>query len=99
MHHQDDGELWSLNYDGKRFVCWKCGSGLHIGDRCDNQGRTFNEIFNGSVSDESFIKPTWAAIVRSGSEGSEDVKRREKEMEAKVREVNKRKDREIQEKL
>ena len=22
MHHRDDGELWSLNYDGKRFVCW-----------------------------------------------------------------------------
>ena len=73
LHRRDEGELWSLNYDGKRFVCWKCGSSMHIGDRCNNQGRTFDEIFNGSVTDETFSKPTWAAVVRSGTSVSEEI--------------------------
>ena len=23
---REEGELWSLNFDGRRFVCWKSGS-------------------------------------------------------------------------
>ena len=99
MHHQDDGELWSLNYDGKRFVCWKCGSPMHIGDRCNNQGRTFHELFNGSETDDTFEKPTWAAIVRSGVPKSEEERRKEEEMELKIKENNKVRDREEREKL
>ena len=71
----DEGELWSLNFEGRVFCCWKCGSGDHIGDKCRDQTRTFEEVFNGSTSDESFVAPTWAAVVRSGkgvSTGAED---------------------------
>ena len=99
LHRRDEGELWSLNYDGKRFVCWKCGSSTHIGDRCNNQGRTFDEIFNGSVTDENFSKPTWAAVVRSGSSVSEEIKRKNLQMEASLKEQNKRNDKEKRERL
>ena len=92
IHRRDEGETWSLNYDGRRFVCWKCGSPSHIGDRCDNQGRTFDEIFNGSVSDESFSPPTWAAVVRTGVTEPEEVKRNKQRMEAKLKEINKNRD-------
>ena len=27
---REEGELWSLNFEGRRFVCWKCGSSDHI---------------------------------------------------------------------
>ena len=29
---KEEGELWSLQFDGRRFVCWKCGSPDHIGE-------------------------------------------------------------------
>ena len=38
---REEGELWSLNFEGRRFVCWKCGSPDHIGDKCKDQERTF----------------------------------------------------------
>ena len=61
IHRRDEGELWSLNFEGRIFCCWKCGNGDHIGDKCREQSRTFEEVFNGSMSDEDFVKPTWAA--------------------------------------
>ena len=75
-------------------MCWKCGSPAHIGDRCDNQGRTFDEIFNGSGSYESFSPPTWAAVVRTGVMESEEVKNNKQRMEARLKELNKLRDQE-----
>jgi hypothetical protein len=66
--HRRDEELWSLNYKGKIFCCWKCGSTLHIGDKCRDQTRTFEETFEGVGEIEpDFVKPTWGAVVRSGN--------------------------------
>ena len=45
IHRRDEGELWSLNFEGRVFCCWKCGSGSHIGDKCKEQARTFDDIF------------------------------------------------------
>ena len=70
IHRRDKGELWSLNFEGRVFCCWKCGSGSHIGDKCREQNRTFEEVFEGSSSDENFLTPTWAAVVRSGNSNS-----------------------------
>ena len=91
IHRRDEGELWSLNFEGRVFCCWKCGSGTHIGDKCRDQTRTFDEVFNGSASDENFVKPTWAAVVRSGQgEGAQSEKL--SEMEAMVKAANKKKE-------
>ena len=86
VHRRDEGELWSLNFEGRVFCCWKCGSGNHIGDKCRDQTRTFDEVFNGSASDEGFVKPTWAAVVRTGQ--AEDIN----EMESRVKAANKLKE-------
>ena len=91
IHRRDEGELWSLNFEGRMFCCWKCGSGEHIGDKCRQQTKTFDEVFNGSASDDSFVQPTWAAVVRSGQGLSNDLKQRVADMEAKVKEDNKNK--------
>ena len=42
---KEEGELWSLLFDGRRFVCWKCGSSEHIGDKCRDPEKTFEEVF------------------------------------------------------
>ena len=97
IHRRDEGELWSLNFEGRVFCCWKCGSGDHIGDKCRDQSRTFEEIFNGSVSDADFVKPSWAAVVRSGNVDNAEQSQRIKEMEAKLKEENKLRDREKRE--
>ena len=34
IHTRDEGELWSLNFEGRVFFCWKCGNGDHIGETC-----------------------------------------------------------------
>ena len=100
IHRRDEGELWSLNFEGRVFCCWKCGSGTHIGDKCRDQTRTFDEIFGGVDTDvvggES-LKPTWAAVVRSGQGVSEEERIRLEVMERKLKEDNMRKDREMQE--
>ena len=102
IHRRDEGELWSLNFEGRVFCCWKCGSGNHIGDKCRDQTRTFDEIFNGNEFDNGhFEKPTWAAVVRSGQADTEEHRNKIKEMERKFKEENQRKDqekREIEEK-
>ena len=97
IHRRDEGELWSFNFEGRIFCCWKCGNGDHIGDKCREQSRTFEEVFNGSMSDEDFVKPTWAAVVRSGQGESVEQTQRIKDMEAKLKEENKRKDKERKE--
>ena len=97
IHRRDEGELWSLNFEGRIFCCWKCGSGYHIGDKCREHSRTFDEVFNGSASDEHFEKPTWAAVVRSGQGDSEQSREKVREMEMKIKEDNKRRDKERKE--
>ena len=97
IHRRDEGELWSLNFEGRIFCCWKCGSGTHIGDKCRDHSRTFDEVFNGSVSDDSFEKPTWAAVVRSCQGGSEEQRQKVKDIETKIKQDNKRRDREREE--
>ena len=61
IHRRDEGELWSLNFEGRIF----CGSGNHIGDKCREQFRTFEEAFNESASDDDFVKPSWTAVNRT----------------------------------
>ena len=68
IHKRDEGELWSLNFEGRIFCCWKCGSISHMGDKCQDQTKTFEGVFNGSASDDSSLRPTWAAVVRTGPE-------------------------------
>ena len=45
IHRRDEGELWSLNFEGRVFCCWKCGSPTHIGDKCRSPNKTFEEMF------------------------------------------------------
>ena len=59
---REEGELWSLSIEGRRFVCWKCGSPDHIGDKCRGPERTFEEVFGGPQNAAS--PPSWAAVVR-----------------------------------
>ena len=42
VYRRDEGEIWSLNFEGRRFCCWKCGASTHIGDKCKNVARTFD---------------------------------------------------------
>ena len=97
IHRRDEGELWSLNFEGRVFCCWKCGSGTHIGDKCRDQSRTFDEVFSGvDTNNEGGVsKPTWAAVVRSGQGVNEEHKIRVEEIEKKLKEDNIRKDKEI----
>ena len=90
IHRRDEGEIWSLNFEGRIFCCWKCGSGQHIGDKCRDQLKTFEEVFNGSASDPDFVTPTWASVVRTGKGVSDLQQQRTKDMESKLKEMNKR---------
>ena len=58
---KEEGELWSLLFDGRRFVCWKCGSSEHIGDKCRDPEKTFEEVF-GQRDEAGTV--SWAAIVK-----------------------------------
>ena len=95
IHRRDEGELWSLNFEGRAFCCWKSGSPTHIGDKCRDQTRTFEEIFN--ENDDNSSKPTWAAVVRSGNSEMELHRKRVRDMELKIRAENQRKDNELKE--
>ena len=98
IHRRDEGELWSLNFEGRAFCCWKCGSPSHIGDKCKDQSKTFEEIFNDSVNaTESSGKPTWAAVVRSGNGDMEPHRKRVREVEMKVKADNLRKAHDLKE--
>ena len=78
------------------FCCWKCGSGTHIGDKCPDQARTFDEIFNGSASDENFQEPTWAVVVSRGVGESDEQRQKQSEFEMKLKDENKRRQKERQ---
>ena len=41
---RDEGELWSLNFEGRIWCCWKCGNNSHIGDKCPERNRTVDEV-------------------------------------------------------
>ena len=88
IHRRDEGELWSLNFEGRLFCCWKCGSNSHIGDKCRDQSKTFEEIFSGNDTEQ----PTWAAVVRSGKGESDEHMKRVREMELRVMAENSRKE-------
>ena len=91
MHRRDEGELSSLNFEGRVFCCWKCGSPTHIGDKCKDQARTFEEIFD----EQGLVKPTWAAVVRSGSGDVEAHQKRVREVEERVTAANRKKAKEL----
>ena len=61
---REEGELWSLNFEGRRFVCWKCGSPDHIGDKCRGHEKTFEEVFGDPQAETT---PSWAAVVKGSS--------------------------------
>ena len=48
-------------------------------------------MFNGSISNNYFEKPSWAAVLRSG-QGDIDTQK-SRDVEAKIKEYNKKKDR------
>ena len=95
IHRRDEGELWSLNFEGRLFCCWKCGSNNHIGDKCRDQNRTFEEIF--SADNNGFVQPTWAAVVRSGNGDTEEHRKRVAEVERRITEENLRKANQLKE--
>ena len=55
---KDEGELWSLLFEGRRFVCWKCGSADHIGDKCRELEKTFEEVFGNNNDNGSGTTPS-----------------------------------------
>ena len=91
VYRRDEGEIWSLVFEGRKFCCWKCGSPTHIGDKCVSQPRTFEEVFN--PGEEAVDKPTWAAIVRSGRPVTEEHRSAVQNFEKQIREDNQRRDR------
>ena len=40
----EDGEIWQVLHDHQQRVCYKCGRGGHIGDRCAEQPLTLQEL-------------------------------------------------------
>ena len=80
-----EGELWSLNFDGRRFVFWKCGSSDHIGDKCKGKDRTFEEVFGGTDSNAT---KSWAAIVRGQSSLDHNLIARRDAIEKQIKENN-----------
>ena len=93
---REDGELWSLNFEGRRFVCWKCGSPDHIGDKCKDQERTFEKVFGDS--DDTDVAPhSWAAVVKGNSGLDEDARAKRDAMAKQIRDSNAVKAREKQE--
>ena len=82
---REEGELWSLNFEGRRFVCWKCGSPDHIGDKCKDQERTFEEVFG----DDKEVSPhSWAAVVKGNSGLDEDIRARRDAMAKQIKDRN-----------
>ena len=79
---REEGELWSLNFDGRRFVCWKCGSSTHIGDKCRDQERTFEEVFGEEKGPNSPV--SWAAVVRGNSELNDSFRSKRDEIERRI---------------
>ena len=94
---REEGELWSLNFDGRRFVCWKCGSPDHIGDKCKDQERTFEEVFGDNTEGTAAAEQSWAAVVK-GNSGLDHAARAKRDAIAKqIKEKNEVKNREKKE--
>ena len=93
---KEEGELWSLSFDGRRFVCWKCGSPDHIGDKCRAQEKTFEEVFGESDSDEA-APASWAAVVKGRTGTGPDLSAKRDSFAKQIRENNERKARERKE--
>ena len=85
---KEEGELWSLLFDGRRFVCWKCGSSEHIGDKCRDPEKTFEEVFG--QSDEA-APVSWAAIVKGKAGLGPDLSEKRDNYAKQIRENNERK--------
>ena len=59
---KDEGEVWQLA-TGETIVCWKCGQGGHIGDKCRQAVNTLAEsIASTAVGNQ----PSWAHVVQGG---------------------------------
>ena len=59
---KDEGEVWQLA-TGEISVCWKCGQGGHIGDKCRQAVNTLAEsIASTAVGNQ----PSWAHVVKGG---------------------------------
>ena len=91
---KEEGELWSLQFEGRRFVCWKCGSPEHIGDKCREQERTFEEVFGG---DDEPAPVSWAAIVKGNTGTGPDLTVKRDAIAKQIKENNERKEREKRE--
>ena len=91
---KEEGELWSLNFEGRRFVCWKCGSSEHIGDKCRDQEKTFEEVFG---ENEAEPATSWAAIVKGSAGVDPDALARREAFAKQIRENNERRAREKRE--
>ena len=87
---REEGELWSLNFDGRRFVCWKCGSSDHIGDKCRAKERTFEEVFGNDGKQDGTI--SWAAVVKGSSNIDDDFIAKRDAMAQRIQLVNLRKE-------
>ena len=85
---KEEGELWSLLFDGRRFVCWKCGSSEHIGDKCRDPEKTFEEVFG--QHDEA-APVSWAAIVKGKAGLGPDLSEKRDNYAKQIRENNERK--------
>ena len=85
---KEEGELWSLLFDGRRFVCWKCGSSEHIGDKCRDPEKTFEEVFG--QSDEA-APVSWVAIVKGKTGLGPDLSEKRDNYAKQIRENNERK--------
>ena len=85
---KEEGELWSLLFDGRRFVCWKCGSSEHIGDKCRDPEKTFEEVF-GQRDEAGPV--SWAAIVKGKAGVGPDLSEKRDNYAKLIRENNERK--------
>ena len=86
---REEGELWSLSFEGRRFVCWKCGSPDHLGDKCRGPEKTFEEVFGGPQNANS--RPSWAAVVRGDSDLDDGFRLKRDALEKQIQMNNVRK--------
>ena len=89
---KEEGELWSLLFEGRRFVCWKCGSSDHIGDKCREFDKTFEEVFGENDDNDSGNTPvSWAAVVKGKGGLSPDFTVKRDNYARQIREINDKK--------
>ena len=59
---KDEGEVWQLA-TGESSVCWKCGQGGHIGDKCNQQ---VTKLAESIASPALGNQLSWAHVVKGG---------------------------------